>query len=801
MENLNQEQREAVETVEGPLLILAGAGSGKTRVITYRIVHLIATGVRPDRILAVTFTNKAAQEMKERVHKMLGDQPRVSSPLISTFHSLCVRILRRDVEKMQAGYTRNFTIYDADDQARLVRTIIKDLGYDDKSLSARLALSVISGAKNRGQSPASYANQADYASEKTERIAQIYKQYEQRLAQANAMDFDDLLIKAVELLRKVPDVRRNYHERYAHVMVDEFQDTNAIQYELTRLIAVGATKIEQAKLDEEELWKGRSLCVVGDLDQSIYAFRGSDFNIILGFQKDFKGTKLIKLEQNYRSTQTILEAANKIIERNTQRLPKTLYASDALGRGEAILYYQSYDGEGEASFVGEKIQEHLRREPNTRCAVLYRTNAQSRLFEESLRRRNIAYNIVGGFSFYERAEIKDLIAYLKLAMNPHDDMALSRIINSPPRGIGKATLDTIVKQQKDLQVSMWDAIGVTIDNKTINARAMLALEGFRRVMTAISERINKNEPLSEIVKAVASDTGYVRALQEEKSEEAEGRLYNIEELVTAAVEAEEQDESLRDFIDHAALVSDTDQYKADARVTLMSIHAAKGLEFPVIFLVGLEENLFPHSRANTSEEELEEERRLCYVAITRAQKHLYITHAMRRRIWGEELATEPSRFLNELPMELMKDVSLGPSWLKFSSRPETKHNREAAAALRGEPQPPMKNTSNYSGKTYNSVESVNDFFKRRINEAATREQNAARHKGQATSGQSAGGKSSSAGQSASGYRVGARVRHAKYGQGVVIKVEGAGEEAKLTVSFPGYGQKKFVAKFAALEKA
>jgi DNA helicase II / ATP-dependent DNA helicase PcrA len=706
------------------------------------------------------------------------------------------------VEKMQAGYTRNFTIYDADDQARLVRAIMKDLGYDDKSLSARNALSAISGAKNRGQSPASFANQADYASERSERIAQIYRQYEQRLAQANAMDFDDLLIKAVELLRKVPEVRATYHERYAHVMIDEFQDTNAIQYELARLIAVGTPKLEQAKLDEEELWKGRSLCVVGDLDQSIYAFRGSDFNIILGFQKDFKGTKLIKLEQNYRSTQTILEAANKIIEQNTQRLPKTLYASDALGRGETIQYYQSYDGDGEASFVGEKIQEHMRRDPNTRCAVLYRTNAQSRLFEEALRRRGIAYNIVGGFSFYERAEIKDLIAYLKLAMNPHDDMALQRIINSPPRGIGKTTLDTLQRQQKDLDVSMWEAIRVAIENKTINPRAALALEGFRRVMTAIGERLSANESLAEIVKAVASDTGYVRALQEEKSEEAEGRLYNIEELVTAAVEAENQGETLRDFIDHAALVSDTDQYKEDARVTLMSIHAAKGLEFPVVFMVGLEENLFPHSRANSSNEELEEERRLCYVAITRAQKHLYITHAMRRRTWGEELGTEPSRFLNEIPIELLKDVSLGPSWLKFSSRPETQHNREAAAALRGEaPPPPVKKTSNYSGKTYNSVASINDFFKRRISEADAREQNPAGGRPPSSGSQQSGGKSAAGSPSASGYRIGAKVRHARYGQGLVIKVEGAGDDAKLTVSFPGYGQKKFVAKFAALEKA
>jgi DNA helicase II / ATP-dependent DNA helicase PcrA len=799
MENLNQQQREAVETVEGPILILAGAGSGKTRVIIYRIAHLIAMGVRPDRILAVTFTNKAAQEMKERIHKLTGEQSRIASPLISTFHSLCVRILRRDVEKMQAGYTRNFTIYDADDQSRMVRAIMKDMGVDDKSLNARAALSAISGAKNRSQSPVSYANQADYASERTERIGQIYKQYEQRLAQANAMDFDDLLIKTVELLRKVPEVRANYHERFAHLMIDEFQDTNAIQYELARLIAVGSSKIEQARIDQEELWKGRSLCVVGDGDQSIYSFRNADLNIILNFEKDFKGTKVIKLEQNYRSTQTILEAANKIIEQNAQRLPKTLYASEALGKGETIQYYQSYDGDGEASFVGEKIQEHLRRDPNNRCAVLYRTNAQSRLFEEALRRRNLAYNIVGGFSFYERAEIKDVIAYLKLAMNPHDDMALSRIINSPPRGIGKTTLDSIQNQQRDLEVSMWGAIRVAIDNKTINPRAAAALEGFRRVMTDIGERVTANESLSEIVKAAASDTGYVRALQEEKSEEAEGRLYNIEELVSAAVEAENQGETLRDFIDHAALVSDTDQYKEDARVTLMSIHAAKGLEFPVVFMVGMEENLFPHSRANSSDADLEEERRLCYVAITRAQKHLYISHAMRRRTWGEELPTEPSRFLNEIPIELLKDVSLGPSWLKFSTRPETKHNREAAAALRGEAlPPPVKKVSNYSGKTYNSVDSINDFFKRRVDEAGAREQN---NRSLSSGNQQQSNKSSSGSQSSTGYRVGARVRHAKYGQGMILKVEGAGDEAKLTVSFPGYGQKKFVAKFAALEKA
>ncbi len=793
MDNLNLQQREAVETIEGPLLILAGAGSGKTRVITYRIVHLIEQGARPENILAVTFTNKAAQEMKERVENMLGKGPRTASPLLSTFHSLCVRILRREVEKMNAGYTRNFTIYDSDDQARVARTIMKDIGIDDKTLPARLAMSVISGAKNRGQSPASFSNQAEYASDRTDQIGQIYRLYEQRLGQSNAMDFDDLLIKTVELLQRVPEVRDYYHQKFRHIMVDEFQDTNPIQYELVRLLAIGSSKIDHAKIESEAFWQGRSLCVVGDIDQSIYAFRSADYKIALGFQNDFPNAKLIKLEQNYRSTQTILTAANRIIERNQKRLPKTLYASPHLGEGERILYYQSYDGDGEASFVAEKIQEHLRRDPDGRCAVLYRTNAQSRLFEESLRRRGLNYNIVGGFSFYERAEIKDIIAYLKLALNPNDDIALERVINSPARGIGKATLDSIQAIKKSLEISWWEAIPIAIQEKKVNARAMLALEGFRNVINGLRDRADKDEPLSEIVKAATIDSGYVRALQEENSEEATGRLYNIEELVSAAVEAEEQDEDLRDFIDFAALVADTDQYKADAKVTLMSMHAAKGLEFPVVFIVGLEENLFPHSRSVSSEDDLEEERRLFYVAITRAQKHLYITHAMKRRTWGEEIAAEPSRFLNEIPLELLRDVSLGPSWIKFASRDDVQHNRQAVAALKGETPPPVKKSSTFTGKTYNSVDSINDFFKRRIDEAGNR--------------QPGGGGSSSAGQPAkpakrnSGWQTGQRVKHAKYGQGMILRVEGAGDDAKLTVSFPGYGQKKFVAKFAGLEKA
>jgi DNA helicase-2/ATP-dependent DNA helicase PcrA len=798
MSDLNPSQQDAVETIEGPLLVLAGAGSGKTRVITHRIVHLIEqAGVPPWKILAVTFTNKAAGEMKSRVEAALDSEQRTSSPLISTFHSLCVRILRRHIEALNSGYTRNFTIYDQDDQVRLVRQIMKELDIDDKSLPARQALGSISWAKNHGTSPAAYANQSEQVTDRTEKIGRIYKVYEERLKKANALDFDDLLIRAVELLRRVSEVRQYYHDRFRHVMIDEFQDTNGIQYELARLISVGSAK--SGVVDSKDLWIERSLCVVGDIDQSIYSFRGSDFNIILGFQHDFVGTKIIKLEQNYRSTQTILDAANKIIECNRQRLPKTLFATEALGTGDRIGYYQAYDAEGEAAFVVDRISDHQRRSHESRSVVLYRTNAQSRLFEEALRRRAIPYNIVGGFSFYERAEVKDIIAYLKLAMNPRDDIATARVINSPPRGIGKTTIDVLQSKQRELDLSMWETIDIAVANRALGPRATSALGGFLHIIKGLGDRVREGQPLSEVVRGATVDTGYVRSLEEEKTVEAEGRLLNIEELVTAAVEAEEHGESLQDFIDHAALVADTDQYKADARVTLMTMHSAKGLEFPIVFIAGMEEGLFPHSRASASEEDLEEERRLCYVAITRAQQKLYITHAMQRRIFGEEDITEPSRFLNELPLELMQNLSSGPSWLGFSERPDTRQNREAAAAMRGDASSPIKKTSNYAGKTYNSVEGVREFFKQRTASGSSQQRRdqgsrgATRQRGRDSSSRDSSGSSND-------YRVGARVKHEKYGIGVVLRTEGVGDDAKLTISFPGYGQKKFVAKYVELEK-
>lgn len=793
LSGLNAQQREAVATTEGPVLILAGAGSGKTRVITFRIAHLIQTGVRPDNILAVTFTNKAAGEMKERVEKLLAGTERVSSPLISTFHSLCVRMLRRDIEKLERGYTRSFTIYDSDDQQKLLRACIRDCGFDDKQLTARYAQTAISAAKNRGEDPETFALKAE-TDPKRAAIARVYELYEQRLKSSNALDFDDLLIRTVQLLRTSEEARRYYQNRFRHVMVDEFQDTNGIQYNLCRLLVEGDVALNLAARPAD-FWTNRSLCVVGDENQSIYKFRGSDFNIILNFERDFPGTRTIKLEDNYRSTARILAAANKVIANNSQRFDKILRAN--ANEGEKIRYAQVYDGESEARWIVGKIEEHLRREPDLRAAVLYRTNAQSRSFEEACRRAGFRYNLVGGFSFYERAEVKDIIAYLKLALNPNDSMALLRVINTPTRGIGKTTLDEIERQVKLLSMPHWQAIAAVIEQNSLQARAINALKSFQEVINGLIAKVSL--PISEIVKAAVLDSGYEQMLKDERTEEAEGRLLNLEELVNAAAESETRGETLRDFLDHAALVSDTDQYKAEAQVTLMTMHAAKGLEFPLVFIAGLEENLFPHQRASENQAELEEERRLCYVAITRAEKYLYLTHAMKRRVYGEELPSEPSRFLNEFPIELIEDQSKGSSWLRFANKTSTRENRDAINALTGkQAPPPVKRTSAYQGQTYNDRESVRDFFARQGKKIDPEVFEPKEHKSEGRSESAGSSKSSKA---SGGFTVGTRVRHAKFGVGLIIRREGEDDNVKLTINFPGYGQKKMMEKFAGLEKA
>ena len=812
LSHLNEQQREAVSNTEGPLLILAGAGSGKTRVIAHRIAYLmVERGVPPWNIMAVTFTNKAAEEMRLRVQRLLKDHQIASWPLVSTFHSLCVRILRQDIEKLNDKYTRTFTIYDQDDSLRLIKQCMKDLGYDEKYLGQRATQSAISSAKNRGEDTDAFAARAEYVDERRAAMARVYKSYEERLHANNALDFDDLLIKTVRLLRDVNEVREKYNNKFKYILVDEYQDTNSLQFGLISFLTQ----------------KQQNICVVGDEDQSIYKWRGADISNILNFEKHFPNTKTIRLEQNYRSTQTILDVAGAVVKNNIERKGKNLWTSNP--RGEKVRYYQALDAEAESRWVANKIIEHRREEFDTRAAVLYRTNSQSRVFEEAMRRAGLPYNIIGGFSFYERMEVRDIIAYLKLALNPNDSIALQRVINSPPRGIGKQTLDEIERRAKDYGLSLWETIaGLIKQPENLSSRAINALRSFRRTVRRLGEMAgtdmgpteaaeavttgmwtvksedaadeqateqvtDSDSPVSDIVRAAILDTGYETALRSEKTDEADGRIENLQELVNAAVDYDEQGlEGLREFIDHSALVSDQDEYKRDAPVTLMTAHSAKGLEFPVVFIVGLEDGLFPHSRSATDPAELEEERRLAYVAMTRAERFLYVTHAMKRRVYGEELASEPSQFLNEMPIDLMEDLSLGKSWLSFA---------RGSSAIDYEQGEYRKETKKYTGKTYDSVDSIAEFFKQRSQQMGQTSGTSVSSNKWSSQKPKPSEPRASASPASGDFVPGSYVRHSKYGRGLVLRREGAGESTKLTVSFPGYGQKKLVEKYANLEKA
>jgi DNA helicase-2/ATP-dependent DNA helicase PcrA len=803
--SLNPPQREAVAATEGALLILAGAGSGKTRVITVRIAYLITEKkVPPYNILAVTFTNKAAGEMRERIQTLLKDEKLNSAPLISTFHSLCVRILRQDIEQLQEGYTKSFTIYDTSDSQKVIKACVKDLGMDEKQLSAKSVQSQISASKNRGEDFEMFASRVEYADEKRAAIARVFKMYEERLNNANALDFDDLLIKTVRLLRVSPETREKYNNKFRYILVDEYQDTNALQFALINYLTE----------------KQQNICVVGDDAQSIYGFRGADIGNILSFEEHYPNAKVIMLEQNYRSTQTILDVADAIIKNNQGRKEKKLWTAN--DGGEKIFYHQAFDSDGEAKFVASQIVEHRRRNPQNKFAILYRTNAQSRVFEESLRRNRIEYNIVGGFSFYERAEVKDVIAYLKLALNPFDDIALLRVINSPPRGLGKTSLDEFAFRAKDFGVSMWEAIAIitdkTFDQKlNLTPRALEALRNFKKLIETLAQKVSEtsetDKPVTEVVMSAIEDTGYANMLRAENSDESAARLENLEELVNAAVDYDKQEANgLRDFIDHAALTSDTDKFDRNAAVTLMTVHSAKGLEFPIVFLVGLEDGIFPHSRSINDPTQLEEERRLAYVAITRAEKILYISHSMRRRVYGEEMAAEPSQFLNEMPLELIEDKSRGSSWLSFARSSSVQQNKHTASALRGEIQV-EKPKNLYTGKTYNSADAIAEFFKNKKvgQQPADNVQRSAESvppekklsgfdKLKAISSEQAGSRNPKS-KIELGLVPGTHVRHTKYGKGLILRREGNGDNVKLTVSFPGFGQKKLIEKFANLEKA
>jgi DNA helicase-2/ATP-dependent DNA helicase PcrA len=937
LENMNPQQQEGIRSVDGAVLLLAGAGSGKTRVITHRIAYLIQErGVPADSILAVTFTNKAAKEMAERVDKILGHTS-LAKPMLATFHSFCVRVLRRDIEALRVGgvgLTRTFAIYDEADQQAVVKQALKRLAIDDKSLKPRVALGRISWAKNHMIDPQEYFLASTNPME--EKIAHIFEIYKKELFKANALDFDDLLLETVRLLKSSSETRERYNLRYKYILIDEYQDTNRPQYELMKLLAGSSGNV----------------CVVGDEDQSIYSWRGADIKNILEFEKDFPGTRTIRLEQNYRSTQTILEGASAVVGHNTQRKGKNLWT--AREGGSLIGYYEAPDGENEALFIADRVQRYLRdagaQEDAPRCAVLYRTNSQSRLVEEALRRYQIQYHMVGGFSFYDRAEVKDILSYLKLVQNVHDSVALGRVVNSPPRGIGKTTMETLERMALSSGMSTWDAIGRAIDDRLLPQRALMALDGFRRLIEDAramlgpgfaeklagdlvgdgnaslpsdmaedvsfgfgaedeeeiaaagvevedtgantsfdtsfnfgfdfgpSEEISTIAPvnaadsdashgidaanfnpfapvalkksanttmeraaeikmgdekpafrkpgdaatLPELIKFLNDRSGYIRALEEEATPESFSRIENLKELANAAQDAQERGETLHEFLDHAALVSDADSYSEEARVTLMTLHAAKGLEFPLVFLTGMEEGLFPHSRTLTDPTGLEEERRLCYVGMTRAMDTLVMTRARYRRRYGNDMpeASIASRFLEEVPARLVEDLGSPPARPQFSgsdyrseyggayATPYPKANRFGRSNAENVERPYSYEDEDQSGESGakaaaratgftgtrrlgqsgktaapgQSIDNIASFF-------AARGQKISRPRLEV---ESPTGKT--------GLKQGSRVRHPKYGEGIVFRREGDGDDAKITVQFQQHGVKKLVEKFAQLER-
>jgi DNA helicase-2/ATP-dependent DNA helicase PcrA len=932
---MNPQQQEGIQSVDGPVLLLAGAGSGKTRVITHRIAYLIQErGVPADSILAVTFTNKAAKEMAERVDKILGHTS-LAKPMLATFHSFCVRVLRRDIEAMRingVGLTRTFAIYDETDQQAVVKQALKRLAIDDKSLKPRVALGRISWAKNHMIDPQEYFLASTNPVE--EKIAHIFEIYKKELFKANALDFDDLLLETVRLLKSSAETRERYNRRYKYILIDEYQDTNKPQYELMKLLAGSSGNV----------------CVVGDEDQSIYSWRGADIKNILEFEKDFPGTKTIRLEQNYRSTQMILEGASAVVAQNTQRKGKNLWT--AREGGSLIGYYEAPDGENEALFIADRVQKYLReagaQEDQPRCAVLYRTNSQSRLVEEALRRYQIQYHMVGGFSFYDRAEVKDILSYLKLVQNVHDSVALGRVVNSPPRGIGKTTMETLERMALSSGMSTWNAIGRAIDDKLLPQRTLIALNSFRRLiedaramlgpgfaeklagdlandgnaslpLDAVedvsfgfvadeevaatgaevedtgadtsfdtsfnfgfdfgpSEEISTIAPenaadsneahgidaatfnpfapvvlkrsaemtteraaaikmedekpafrkpgdaatLPELIKFLNDRSGYIRALEEEATPESFSRIENLKELANAAQDAQERGETLHEFLDHAALVSDADSYSEEARVTLMTLHAAKGLEFPLVFLTGMEEGLFPHSRTLTNPTGLEEERRLCYVGMTRAMDTLVMTRARYRRRYGSDMpeSSIASRFLEEVPARLVEDLGSPPARPQFSGSEYSSGYGGAYAT------PYPKGTrfgrSNLEdGERHYSYEDEDQSGERGAKVAARATGSGGANRfGQsrktAAPGQSMDNIASffaARGQKLSrpkleveaptgktGLKQGSRVRHPKYGEGTVFRREGDGDDAKITVQFQQHGVKKLVEKFAQLER-
>jgi DNA helicase II / ATP-dependent DNA helicase PcrA len=742
LNGLNPEQQKAVKTVDGPLLLMAGAGSGKTRVLTHRIAYLmVEKGVNPYNILAITFTNKAAREMRERIQKMMGGA--ADDIWISTFHSMCVRILRRDIDRL--GYNRNFTILDSTDQQSVIKSILKDKNMDPKKFDPRAILGTISSAKNELITPEEYAKTAgDYFSQK---VSDVYEEYQRRLRKNNALDFDDLIMSTITLFIRVPEVLEYYQRKFQYIHVDEYQDTNRAQYMLVKLLAQ----------------RFQNLCVVGDSDQSIYRWRGADIANILSFEKDYPRASVILLEQNYRSTKKILLAANMVIQNNMNRKPKNLWTENA--DGNKIMYYRADSEQGEAQFVIGKIQELMRQGRKlSDIAILYRTNAQSRVIEESFLKSNIDYSIVGGIKFYDRKEIKDILAYLRLISNPDDDISLQRIINVPKRAIGSTSIDKIANFATMHDLSMFQALE-TIEMIGLSPKAEKAAAEFRNL---ISNYTHQQEYLSvtELVEEVLDKTGYRDMLKAEKSLESQSRLENIDEFLTVTKSFEEssEDKSLVAFLTDLALVADIDRLDDDGEqktdfVTLMTLHSAKGLEFPVVFLIGMEEGVFPHSRSLMEEDEMEEERRLAYVGITRAEEELFITNAQMRTLFGRTNMNPESRFIKEIPGDLIEDA------VPRVRRPAPTSGGRPAPASGGRPGTPARPSMPARG-------------------AVTRPVAAA------------------SGGEGIDWKVGDKAQHGKWGTGTVVSVKGSGEGTELDIAFPSpTGIKRLLAKFAPITKA
>lgn len=723
-DGLNKEQLEAVQYTEGPLLILAGAGSGKTRVLTFRIAWLLAQHVNPYEILAITFTNKAAKEMKSRVEDLVGST--ADRIWLSTFHSFCARFLRYELDDFM-GYNKNFTIYDTADSQTVIKNAIKTLNLDDKYFPAGAMLGQISDAKNKLLFARDFARTAgDFYSQ---RVAEVYELYERELRKNNALDFDDLLLVAVKLLQNKPEVLEKYASRFKYIMIDEYQDTNHAQYTLAALLA--------------SKWK--NICVVGDADQSIYAWRGADIQNILDFEKDYPNCRSIKLEQNYRSTKTILDAANHVIENNEERPDKVLWTDK--GEGSKISHFTAQSEHEEAAFIGDTIakQHDIHDRPYGDMAILYRTNAQSRVLEEALIKRAIPYTMVGGTRFYDRKEIKDVLAYLRVLYNPFDDLSLMRIVNIPKRSIGMATITKLQEYARETGNSLFMTLTQLHQIPTIKGKTKQNLEDFAVLIFGLVSAMNDMN-VQDLLEAILDQTGYLRILEESSDPQDQTRAENIGELLSVAKDFMDGNENgtVEDFLEQVALVNDVDSFEQESsKVTLMTLHSAKGLEFPIVFLGGLEEGLFPHSRTLMNPDEVEEERRLCYVGITRAEKQLYLSNATTRTVFGRTAGYLPSRFLSEIPAELIEEIQA---------------KRKVPEDIQRRIPPQMSVMSRPVNKPIVHNPQVEDW------------------------------------------QAGDTAIHAKWGKGKVIEVLGSGSGTKLKIEFPQLGIRQLMAKFAPVKK-